>query len=139
MQKHWHYLLPKAFLVYCLDVATTVVVKACSALGFILAGLVNDIVIVAVSSHGLGDVITCMQYTRFAEFTHGMWRRLHSIGCGFLKSRDVFRSQHVAATALGSERNFFLRITGCIYITGCGDDYVILFPVCQYFGVAGWF
>ena len=41
-------------------------------MGFILAGLVNDIVTDTVSSHVLGDVITYTQNTIFAECLTGV-------------------------------------------------------------------
>lgn len=65
-QENWHYLVPNALLAYCLNVTIAAVLKNCSAMGFILAGMVKDIVIVVVSSFLFGDVISRSQYTGFA-------------------------------------------------------------------------
>jgi len=65
-QANWHYLLPNACLAYGLNLIIAMVLKNCSAMGFILAGMVKDIVIVVVSSHLFGDYIAGMQYFGFA-------------------------------------------------------------------------
>eukprot|EP00448_Togula_jolla_P020232 CAMPEP_0170589260 /NCGR_PEP_ID=MMETSP0224-20130122/11258_1 /TAXON_ID=285029 /ORGANISM="Togula jolla, Strain CCCM 725" /LENGTH=343 /DNA_ID=CAMNT_0010913011 /DNA_START=58 /DNA_END=1089 /DNA_ORIENTATION=+ len=65
-QANWHYLLPNALLAYALNLIIAMVLKNCSAMGFILAGMVKDIVIVVVSSHLFGDFIANMQYIGFA-------------------------------------------------------------------------
>ena len=63
---------PMHSLFFCFKVTTATVEKPCSAMGFILAGLVNDIVTVSVSSHVFGDVITGTQYTRIVECLAGV-------------------------------------------------------------------
>lgn len=71
-QENWHYLVPNALLAYCLNVTIAAVLKNCSAMGFILAGMVKDIVIVVVSAILFGDVITRGQYTGFTVALGGV-------------------------------------------------------------------
>jgi len=71
-QANWHYLVPNALLAYCLNVTIAAVLKNCSAMGFILAGMVKDIVIVVVSSYIFGDTITKSQYTGFTVALGGV-------------------------------------------------------------------
>eukprot|EP00448_Togula_jolla_P029443 CAMPEP_0170622194 /NCGR_PEP_ID=MMETSP0224-20130122/28998_1 /TAXON_ID=285029 /ORGANISM="Togula jolla, Strain CCCM 725" /LENGTH=341 /DNA_ID=CAMNT_0010948491 /DNA_START=111 /DNA_END=1136 /DNA_ORIENTATION=- len=65
-KENWQYLLPSALLAYALNLIIAMVLKNCSAMGFILAGMLKDIIIVVVSSHIFGDVIAGSQYMGFA-------------------------------------------------------------------------
>mmetsp|Transcript_25367 Transcript_25367/g.56115 ORF Transcript_25367/g.56115 Transcript_25367/m.56115 type:complete len:346 (+) Transcript_25367:77-1114(+) len=62
---NWHYLLASAFLAYALNLVIAMVIKNSSAMGFTLAGMVKDILIVIVASHLFGDIVTGWQYLGF--------------------------------------------------------------------------
>merc|ERR1719174_2494027 len=62
----WHLLLPNAMLAFALNLCIAVLIKECSAMAFILAGLVKDMFIVSLSSALFGDVITLQQLLGFA-------------------------------------------------------------------------
>jgi len=64
--KCWYLLLPNALLAFGLNVVIAFVLKHCSAMSFILSGVVKDIVIVLGSVSMFGDVITHVQYVSFA-------------------------------------------------------------------------
>eukprot|EP00448_Togula_jolla_P009588 CAMPEP_0170594792 /NCGR_PEP_ID=MMETSP0224-20130122/14193_1 /TAXON_ID=285029 /ORGANISM="Togula jolla, Strain CCCM 725" /LENGTH=340 /DNA_ID=CAMNT_0010918881 /DNA_START=62 /DNA_END=1084 /DNA_ORIENTATION=+ len=66
MKVNWHYLLPNALLAYALNLIIAVVLKNCSTMGFILAGMVKDILIVVVSSQLFGDPVSSLQYVGFS-------------------------------------------------------------------------
>eukprot|EP00448_Togula_jolla_P008893 CAMPEP_0170597172 /NCGR_PEP_ID=MMETSP0224-20130122/15562_1 /TAXON_ID=285029 /ORGANISM="Togula jolla, Strain CCCM 725" /LENGTH=289 /DNA_ID=CAMNT_0010921619 /DNA_START=255 /DNA_END=1124 /DNA_ORIENTATION=+ len=65
VREHWIFLLPNALLAYALNLIIAMVLKNCSTMGFILAGMVKDIVIVVVSSHLFGDPVSRMQFMGF--------------------------------------------------------------------------
>lgn len=65
VQKWWPYLLPNSCLAFCLNVTVSIVIKECSATGFVLSGLLKDIVVVCMSSMMFGDVITPQQNVGF--------------------------------------------------------------------------
>jgi len=65
-QEWWHVLLPNACLAFCLNVIVAVVIKECSAITFILTGLVKDILIVLGSVFFLGEVVVRQQLLGFA-------------------------------------------------------------------------
>jgi len=62
---NWYLLIPNALLAYVLNVIIANVLKHCSAMGFILAGVAKDIIIVLASSHIFGDPISHTQYASF--------------------------------------------------------------------------
>lgn len=69
----WPYLLPNACLAFCLNVTIAVLIKECSAMGFILSGLVKDMFIVSVSSMMFGDIITAQQIVGFTICLAGIF------------------------------------------------------------------
>jgi len=62
---NWYLLLPNALLAYVLNLIVANLLKHCSAMGFILAGVTKDVVLVVVSSRVFGDPISLMQYCSF--------------------------------------------------------------------------
>jgi len=73
VQKWWPYLLPNSCLAFCLNVTVSIVIKECSATGFVLAGLLKDIVVVSLSSFMFGDVITPQQRLGFGLCVLGVF------------------------------------------------------------------
>jgi len=61
-----YYIIPNVFCAFCLNVVIASVLKHCSSMGFILAGMLKDIVIVVVSSEIFGNLVTLPQYLGFA-------------------------------------------------------------------------
>merc|ERR1712190_516451 len=70
-QKYWYLLLPNALLAFGLNVVIACVLKHCSAMSFILSGVLKDIVIVLGSARIFGDVISNVQCVSFAATLAG--------------------------------------------------------------------
>lgn len=72
---HWHLLLPNALVAFSLNVTISIVIKQTSAMGFILAGVVKDMVIVIASTRLFGDTLASQQILGFSIATFGifMW------------------------------------------------------------------
>jgi len=58
-------------LAYALNLLLATILKTCSAMGIILAGITKDIVIVVISSHIFGDYVATVQYVGFAMTLSG--------------------------------------------------------------------
>lgn len=73
--ENWHYLLPSAGLAVCLNILIALVLKECSAMGFIIAGVVKDILIVVASATVMGEMVSSQQYIGFIVALTGcaMW------------------------------------------------------------------
>merc|ERR550514_29620 len=67
------YLLVNSCLAFALNVTVAMLIKECSAVGFILAGLVKDIFIVSVSAMAFGDIITFQQMVGFTLTLAGIF------------------------------------------------------------------
>jgi len=72
MRQWWHLLLPNVLLAFTLNLTIAMVLKHCSAMGFILAGLVKDIAIVAGSSVLFHEIITRSQCVGFTVTLSGI-------------------------------------------------------------------
>lgn len=70
--QHWHLLLPNALLAFVLNVTVATVIKEVSAVGFILAGVTKDIVLVTVSATLFGEQITHLQAFGFSMVLAGI-------------------------------------------------------------------
>jgi len=68
----WPLLMANAGLAFVLNVMVATVVKECSAVGFVLTGLMKDIVIVLFSAAFFGEVVTSTQATAFAITVTGV-------------------------------------------------------------------
>jgi len=71
MLANWMYLLPNAFCAVGLNVVIALVLKECSAMGFILAGVVKDILIVLASAFFFSDTIAPQQWMGFVVALSG--------------------------------------------------------------------
>jgi len=71
-QQYWHLLLPNAMLAFVLNVLVATVIKEASAVGFILTGMVKDIVLVIVSSIAFGETVTVQQASAFVMILMGI-------------------------------------------------------------------
>jgi len=71
-QQLWHLLLPNALLAFVLNVLVATVIKEASAVGFILTGMVKDIVLVVVSSIAFGETVTVEQAGAFVMILMGI-------------------------------------------------------------------
>merc|ERR1719203_1244373 len=68
----WYLLLPNATLAFVLNLLVATVIKEVSAVGFILTGVVKDIVLVVVSSLVFGEVVTRQQAVGFTMVLTGI-------------------------------------------------------------------
>lgn len=71
-KQFWHLLLPNAFLAFVLNVLVATVIKETSAVGFILTGVVKDIVLVVVSATVFGEVVSRQQAAGFTLVLAGI-------------------------------------------------------------------
>jgi len=62
----WPLLIVNALVAFVLNLLVAAVIKECSAVGFVLAGLLKDIAIVVCSCIAFGEKITAQQATAFA-------------------------------------------------------------------------
>jgi len=69
----WPYLLPNACIAFCLNVMIAQVIKETSAVGFIITGVVKDIVLVVFSSAVFHDSITTTQWLSFSVTLSGVF------------------------------------------------------------------
>jgi len=69
----WPYLLPNACMAFCLNVLIAQVIKETSAVGFIITGVVKDIVLVVFSSAVFHDSITTTQWLSFSVTLSGVF------------------------------------------------------------------
>jgi hypothetical protein len=71
----WPYLLPNALMAFALNVTISMLIKTTSAMGFALAGVVKDMVIVTASCVIFGDHLAMEQIIGFSVSTCGifMW------------------------------------------------------------------
>merc|ERR1712232_1351976 len=69
----WPYLLPNALCAFALNVTIATLIKHTSAMGFILSGVVKDIVIVIGSTCIFGGVLTLQQVFGFSIATFGIF------------------------------------------------------------------
>jgi len=68
----WYLLLPNATLAFVLNLLVATVIKETSAVGFILTGVVKDIVLVVVSSLVFGETVTGQQAVGFTLVLAGI-------------------------------------------------------------------
>merc|ERR1719373_984968 len=68
----WHYLLPNAALAFVLNVTVATLIKEVSAVGFMLTGVVKDIVLVVVSAAAFGEQVAPMQVVCFSMILGGI-------------------------------------------------------------------
>jgi drug/metabolite transporter (DMT)-like permease len=69
----WPYVIPNACLAFCLNVAATQVIKETSAMGYIIAGVVKDVVLVVFSWAVFHDSITREQWISFTVTLAGVF------------------------------------------------------------------
>jgi hypothetical protein len=69
----WPYLLPNALCAFVLNVTIATLIKHTSAMGFILSGVVKDIVIVAGSTFLFGGVLSAQQVLGFTVASFGIF------------------------------------------------------------------
>jgi len=69
----WPYLIPNAFCAFSLNVTIAVLIKQTSAMTFILAGVVKDMVIVCASTYFFGDSLARQQVVGFTVATTGIF------------------------------------------------------------------
>jgi len=66
VQEWWHLLLPNACVAFILNVIVAVIIKECSAVTFMLTGLVKDMIIVVFSVFFFGELVVRQQMIGFA-------------------------------------------------------------------------
>eukprot|EP00448_Togula_jolla_P008315 CAMPEP_0170607832 /NCGR_PEP_ID=MMETSP0224-20130122/21261_1 /TAXON_ID=285029 /ORGANISM="Togula jolla, Strain CCCM 725" /LENGTH=337 /DNA_ID=CAMNT_0010933017 /DNA_START=62 /DNA_END=1075 /DNA_ORIENTATION=- len=66
LMANWHYLLPNMVLAFLLNVIIAIVLKHCSAVGVIMAGISKDILLVVASEQIFRDPVTLQQSIGFA-------------------------------------------------------------------------
>lgn len=71
--KFWPLLIPNACLAFLLNVTIAVLIKRCSAMAFILAGIVKDVVIVLVSAGMFHESVVRQQYIGFVVCLSGVF------------------------------------------------------------------
>lgn len=71
--KYYPLLIPNACLAFFLNVTIAVLIKRCSAMAFILAGIVKDVVIVVVSNLMFHESVVRQQYVGFAVCLSGVF------------------------------------------------------------------
>jgi len=78
LQEWWPWLIPNACLAWVLNIAVALVIKECSAVTFVLAGLVKDMAIVAASVLVFGELVVLQQVIGFAICLGGIfvWSQL---------------------------------------------------------------
>lgn len=69
----WHYLVPNALLAFVLNLIVATCIKELSAIGFILAGVSKDIVVVLFSCLAAGEAITRPQWFSFFATLTGVF------------------------------------------------------------------
>lgn len=72
MRAHWHLLVPNALTAFALNVTVSVVIKQTSAMGFILAGISKDIVIMGAAPLIFSDTLAAQQILGFSAATLGI-------------------------------------------------------------------
>lgn len=70
--ENWHLLVANASVAFLLNVMVATVVKECSAVGFVLTGLLKDIVIVIFSAIFFGEMVTHAQAAAFGVTIFGI-------------------------------------------------------------------
>jgi len=100
-----YYLIPNALCAFCLNLIIASVLKHCSAMGFILAGMVKDIVIVVVSSHIFGDIVSYQQYCGFVITLTGCiaWSAVKMYPHGFV-TRSLYKICGLPIDEVNAER-----------------------------------
>lgn len=75
---HWHLLLPNAFVAFMLNVVIALVIKHASAMGFMMAGVTKDMVIVVSSAYVFREALAPQQILGFsiATVSIGLWSLL---------------------------------------------------------------
>jgi len=68
----WYLLLPNASLAFVLNVTVAMIIKEASAVGFILTGVVKDIVLVTVSAMAFGEEVAPLQALGFILILGGI-------------------------------------------------------------------
>jgi len=69
----WMYLIPNGCLAFTMNVAVSMLIKECSALAFVLAGLVKDAVIVVLGALYMGEIVVEQQYVGFVVCLTGVF------------------------------------------------------------------
>lgn len=79
--QNWHLLLPNASLAFVLNVTVATIIKEVSAVGFILTGVVKDIVLVSVSALFFNEQVTRLQALGFSMTLVGIlfWSLLKAV------------------------------------------------------------
>merc|ERR1719253_1896265 len=65
MKEYWQLLLPNACLAFLLNLMVAIVIKECSAITFMLTGLVKDMIIVLASMFFFGELVVRQQLYGF--------------------------------------------------------------------------
>jgi len=80
MEVWWPWLIPNAVLAWVLNISVSLVIKECSAVTFVLAGLVKDMAIVAASVLVFGEVVLLQQLIGFGICLGGIfiWSQLRT-------------------------------------------------------------
>jgi len=68
----WPHLLANALITFSLNVTISLLIKQTSAMGFVLSGIVKDVVIVMASAHIFGTPVQLSQVCGFSVATTGM-------------------------------------------------------------------
>merc|ERR1719331_2510381 len=70
----WYpYLIPNALCAFTLNVTIAMLIKETSAMGFILSGVIKDMVIVVASTYLFGDSLVAQQVLGFSVATSGIF------------------------------------------------------------------
>jgi hypothetical protein len=72
LSQNWHLILPNSMMAFVLNITLTAVIKHLSAVSFVLAGLVKDVVIVLASGLVFGDAISHQQIIGFTIIITGV-------------------------------------------------------------------
>jgi len=80
LQEWWPVLIPNACMAWVLNIAVALVIKECSAVTFVLAGLVKDMAIVGASVLVFGEVVLLQQVIGFGICLGGIfvWSQLRT-------------------------------------------------------------
>jgi len=73
LHQWWPYLVPNALLAVALNLVITCTIKECSAVGFMMAGIIKDLSLVVASCVYFGETVTLMQVVGFVIAVSGVF------------------------------------------------------------------
>jgi len=68
----WPYLIPNVCTAFILNIVVASLIKECSAVGFMLAGMTKDMILVVVSAVAFGESVTALQAASFTMIIMGI-------------------------------------------------------------------